>query len=111
MEPWKDNSESTGRKEIHKLYLHVGFRAIGLVHITGDPEGMVSIHLHFDGYESTDTGYSMPSVDDDMQFDLSHADEGVIGWNFYGDWTRFDYGGKTMEEAMPSYEEVFGEEY
>ena len=45
MEPWKDNSESTGRKEIHKLYLHVGFRAIGLVHITGDPEG-ISKHMY-----------------------------------------------------------------
>lgn len=79
--------------------------------ITGDSKGTVSMHLFFEGYVSEETGYSMPSIDDDMQFDLSRTDEGVIRWKFYGDWMEFHYGGLTMEEAMPSYEEIFGEDY
>ena len=76
--------------------------------MTGDPNGTVSVHLYFEGYVSEETGFSMPSVDDDMQFDLSDVDADVIKWNFYGEWVTFRYGGKTMEEAMPSDEEFFG---
>lgn len=50
MEPWKENSASTGRKEIHTLYLHVGFPNIGLLHIPGNPEGIskrMCVHMQW----------------------------------------------------------------
>ena len=76
----------------------------------GDPDGTVSVHLYFEGFESGETGYSMPSIDADILFDFSRLDEGVLWWNFSGEWEDFTYGGATMEEAMPSFEQVFGEE-
>ena len=75
----------------------------------GDLGSTVSIHLFFEGFESEETGYSMPDVDTDVLFDFSRLDENVIGWNINGEWEDFTYGGATMEEAMPPFEQVFPE--
>ena len=77
------------------------------VPVTGDPNGIVSIHLYYEGYESEETGYSMPAVDTDVLFDLSKAAENVIRCNISGVWEDFSYGGATMDAAMPPYESLF----
>lgn len=74
---------------------------------TGDPDGIVSIHLFYEGYESDETGYSMPAVDTDVLFDLSKAADGMIRCDISGAWEDFSYGGATMDEAMPPYESLF----
>ena len=75
--------------------------------VTGDPDGIVSMHLYYEGYESAETGYSMPSVDTDVLFDLSNAASGVIRCDLSGSWEEYRFGGDTMDEAMPPYESLF----
>lgn len=75
--------------------------------VTGDPDGIVSVHMYYEGYVSEETGYSMPSVDTDVLFDLSRAADGVIRCNISGAWEEYRFGGDTMDEAMPPYEQLF----
>ena len=72
--------------------------------VTGDPDGIVSIHLYYEGLRNDATGVLFPALDEDALFDLSRIDEGVIGWKHDGAWEYFRYGGATMEEAAPRYE-------
>lgn len=74
--------------------------------VNGDPDGVVSVHLYFEGYEGED-GYVIPAADTDMLFDMSGAADGVIKWNLYGEWEEYRYAGATMDEAIPPYEQLF----
>ena len=66
----------------------------------GDPQGQISIRLF---YESDDaSGESLvPSVDEDLTFDLSRLADKQLRERSDSDWETFYYAGATMDEAIP----------
>ena len=65
--------------------------------VTGDPDGIVNIHLFYEGNDNEEL--SIPAQDEDQLFDLSRIDEGVIGWKHDGGWESFHYAGATTEDV------------
>ena len=69
--------------------------------IKGDPDGIVSVWLFYEGEDGGDFFSDIPSMDEAISFDLSDYENGVLRWNNGEHWIDFYYGGATMDEAMP----------
>ena len=94
--------EDDGGYTLRLGYWYSEFTMMGYLRqpVKGDPEGVVSIWLYYEGYES-EVGYSMPALDHAVRFDLSEIDDGYLRWSNGAEWTVFYYAGATMDEAMP----------
>ena len=68
--------------------------------VRGDPNGVVSIWLFYEGYES-ELGFSMPSQNGAEEFDLSGLGDGLLRRRNGDVWYNYHYAGATLEEAMP----------
>ena len=67
--------------------------------VKGDPDGEITLTLYFEGIDSE--GYSFPSLNDPISFDLSQIADGMLTWSFGGASQSVTYAGATMEEAIP----------
>ena len=70
--------------------------------ITGDPDGIVSVWLFYEGEDGGDFFSDIPPMDEAISFDLSDYENGRLRWNNGEHWIDFYYGGATMDEAMPT---------
>ena len=67
--------------------------------VRGDLSGTVTMRLYYEGFEGET--YSIPSLDEEVTFDLSEAFDGTLTWSCAGLRQTLRFAGNTMEEAMP----------